>query len=151
MRPRRLIGEPHLSATTAHVLPLPLSLPLPGGTDLLASIRPRMRPLSLAARWDLPVSADRPFARSPSLVCGPRLSATAPFPNVPLALSVVDAPMTARFPTTSPAPEPFSGVRAHSLPSPSYAPSQTPSLSCSRSAHAPMELRRDPPPFCGYC
>ena len=74
-----------------------------------------MHPLLLAAWWDLPVSADRPFARSSSLVCGPRLSATAPFPNAPLALSVVDAPMTARFPATSPVPEPFSRVRTHSL------------------------------------
>jgi hypothetical protein len=92
---------------TLHVLPLPLSLPLPGGTSLSTPIRPRMRPLSLAARWDLPVSADRPFALSTSLVRGPRMSATAPFPNLPPALYFVDAPTIEHFPATSPRPSPF--------------------------------------------
>jgi hypothetical protein len=103
---------------TAHTLSLPLSLPLPGGTGLSAPIRPRMRPLSLAARWDLPVSDDRPFARSPSLVYGPRLSATTPFPNLPPALSVMDAPTTARFPAMPHTPGAFlEPVPTHSLPS----------------------------------
>jgi hypothetical protein len=37
------------------------------------------------------------------------------FPNLRPTLSVVDTPMNARFPTTSPMPKPFSRVRAHSL------------------------------------
>jgi hypothetical protein len=37
------------------------------------------------------------------------------FPNLPPALSIVDAPTTARFPATSHVPKPFSGARAHSL------------------------------------
>jgi hypothetical protein len=97
------------------VLPLPLSLPLPGGTDLSVPIHLRTRPLSLAARWDLPLSADRPFARSPLLACRPRLSATSPFPNLSPVLSIVDAPTTTCFLATSHAPELFSGAHAHSL------------------------------------
>jgi hypothetical protein len=97
--------------TTVHELSLPLSLPLPGGTGLSVPIRPRTRPFSLAAQWALFVSADRPFAHSPSLACVPHLSATTPFPNLSPALSAVDA----HFPATPPGTEPFSGARIHSL------------------------------------
>jgi hypothetical protein len=49
----------------ARALSLPLSLLLPGGTGLSAPILSRTHLFSLAARWDHPLSADCPFARSP--------------------------------------------------------------------------------------
>jgi hypothetical protein len=89
--------------------------PLSSGTDLSAPTHPRSWPLLLADRWDLPVSADRPFARSPSLVYGPRLSATPLFPNLLPTLSVMDATTTTRFPAMTLAPKLFSAAHAHAL------------------------------------
>jgi hypothetical protein len=101
---------------SAHARSLSLSpFPLPDATDLSAPTHPRSWPLSLAAWWDIPVSADRPFARSPSLVYGPHLSATPLFPNLLPALFVVDAPTTARFLAMTLTPEPFSAAHAHAL------------------------------------
>jgi hypothetical protein len=55
----------------------------------------------------------------------------------------MDVPTTARFPAMTLAPEPYlEPAPTHSIPSPSCALSRTPSLSLSRSAHAPVELRR---------
>jgi hypothetical protein len=45
-------------------------LPLPSGPDLSALTRPHSWPLSLAARWDLPVSANG--TRLPLTLAGPR-------------------------------------------------------------------------------
>jgi hypothetical protein len=61
------------------------------------------------------LSALTAVCRSPSLVRGPRLSATPLFPNLPPALSVVYSPMTTHFPATTLALEPFSAAHAHSL------------------------------------
>jgi hypothetical protein len=117
-RPRCLTGGPHLSATTrvhARALSLPLSLPLPGGTNPSTLILSRARPFSLAAQWYLPISADRPFARSPSLACGPRMSATTPS----LTSRLCSPPWTHPRPHVSRpcphTPESFSGARTHSL------------------------------------
>jgi hypothetical protein len=116
---------------SVHALSLPLSLPLPGGSGLFAPIRSRTRPFSLVARWDLPVSVERPFARSPSLAYGPRLSAT-----TPSLTSRLRSPSWTHFLATSHAHEPLPAP-TRSLPSPSCALSRTPSLSLSSYAHAP--------------
>jgi hypothetical protein len=115
-----------------------------------------MRPLSLAARWDLAVSVDRTFARSPSLVCGPRLSVTPLFPNLLPTLSVVDAPMTTCFLATTLAPEPFSAAHAHALTPLAQLCPQLNSLALSLSLSLSLALRtclwnpaEGPPPFRG--
>jgi hypothetical protein len=148
-RLRRLTSGPHLPATArvrARTLSLPLSLSLPGGPDLSVPNHPRSWPLSLAAQWDLDISVDCPVCRSPSLVYEPRLSATPLFPNLPLAVSVVDAPTTAHFPAMTSAPKPFYAAHAHSLPSLSCALSRAPSPSLSLYARSrgtsPKDRRR---------
>jgi hypothetical protein len=111
-------------------------------------IRPRPRPLLLAARWDLPVSVDRPFACSPSLVYGPRLSATTPsLTSRPRSPSWTrPRPRVSRPRPTHPSlfwsPCPLTRSLAQLCPQPN-------SLALSRSTCTPVELRRDPPPFCG--
>jgi hypothetical protein len=50
--------------------------------------------------------------------------------------------MTARYPATTPAPEPFSAAHTHSLTPLAQLRPQLKSLALSRSVHAPVELRR---------
>jgi hypothetical protein len=135
--PRCLTGGPHLSATIAHALSLPLSLPLHGGTILSSPIRPCTRPFSLATRWALYISVDRSFAHSPSLAYEPHLSATTPFPNLPPALSVVDAPTTRISWPLPHALEPFSRAHTHSLAPLSQLRPQPNTLPLSRTTRAP--------------
>jgi hypothetical protein len=110
--PRRLSSGPHLSATTAHALSLPPAAQWdrPVSADSSAHA-PVLSHYSAA----LSVSVDRPFAHSPSLACGPRLSATTPFPNLPPALSAVDVPTTRICWPLPHVPEPFFGAHTHSL------------------------------------
>jgi hypothetical protein len=66
----------------AHAFSLPLSFPLLGGPGLSAPTRPHV--LSLAVPWDLPVSADRPFALVPSLCpVDPTCQPPPPVTNLP--------------------------------------------------------------------
>jgi hypothetical protein len=118
-RSRRLTGGPHLSATArvrARALSLPLSLLLYGGTGL--SARPLVRTLSLSP------------------------SCCTPFPNLPPALSVVDAPMTRVSRPLPHAPEPFSGARTHSLALLAQLRPQPNTLALSRTMRAHVELHR---------
>jgi hypothetical protein len=117
------------------------SLSLPGGTGLSASILSRARPFSQAARWVHSVSVDRPFARPLSLAGGPHLSATSP-----------SLTYRSRSPSWM---RPQRAFPRHSLTllTPFLEPAPTHSLSCtlsrptlhlSRTARAPVELRRGP-------
>jgi hypothetical protein len=120
----------------SRALSFSLSLPLPGGTALLASIPSLTRPFSLTARWTPSISADRPFASSLSLARGPH-------PSAPSA-SLTSRPHTPPWmcphcafpghlrmhPTSLLSPHP-----THSLPLPSCAPNRTPSLSPALCVH----------------
>jgi hypothetical protein len=121
-RPRRLTGGPHLPATAhirARALSLPLSLPLPGRPDLSAPNRSHGLPLSLAARWDLPVSVDCPFAAHPRWSTDPAYQ--------PLPSSLTSRPCSSSWMRQRPrifrprptCPSPFlHPTPTHSLPSP---------------------------------
>jgi hypothetical protein len=78
VRPLCLTCGTRLSGSAAPARSLPLSLSLPSGASLSAPVSLRVRWLPLAAQWVLSISADHPFACSPSLVRGPHLSASSP-------------------------------------------------------------------------
>ena len=133
--------------------------------------RAHSSPLPLAAQWGRPIDAE-PSALVATLArCsvgppsqhlaahlpltlaghGPHLSATPLFPNLPPALSVMDAPTTACFPATTSAPEPFSAAHAHSLTPLAQLRPQPSTLAPSLALRArPWNSAEGSPPFCGH-
>jgi hypothetical protein len=124
----------------------PLSLPLPDGPGLSASVPLRYSPLSLSlcvcVRWVRPVSADHSSA--PSLARGPHLSATSPSLTSRPCSPPWTRPQRAFPGHTSMRPTSF--WRLHPLThSPrSVAPQADPLAPLSRTVHTPVQLRRGP-------
>jgi hypothetical protein len=83
-------------------------------------------------------------ARLPLILAGLRTPPVShsPLPEPPACALHRGTPMTAHFLATTPAPEPFSVVHAHSLTPLAQLRPQLKSLALSCSVHAPVELRR---------